>query len=643
MPESQKQLVERIKQAQNVLVTVSKNPSVDQLAAAIGLTLALNHIGKHGTAVFSGQVPSTLEFLRPEETLEKNTDSLRDFIIALDKSKADKLRYKVEDNVVRIFITPYRASISDKDLQFSQGDFNVEVVIALGVDNQQDLDEAITAHGRILHDATVATVNTHAGSELGSIGWFDEQASSLSEMVVGLIGELDKKALDNQMATALLTGIVAATERFRNEKTSPRTMSVSAELMGVGADQQLVASKLEAPATEPASSAEDNQSQPDEKRSSLPDSKPPTDPGTLEIEHSKQKKDTLDKVSEDKPAPVEEPESALDPTMPLDDMPKEEPGPQVRVDESGQLITEQPLGEEGSGPDHLLPKIGPVHGTPTQEFAPPVNIEAGLPVDAEDSQVQAEDTDTLTANTHPESFDPPTEQLVRPEVNTPVLEHDAPTQAQPILPSASMSDAPADMAQSQQAPLEQSLPPLPPTQNSENIALPQENGTPSFVPTETLQDLEEALDSPHLDAAPETSDLDSARDAVQAALNGAGPSDTQAPITALNAQPFGDPIRSDAPATTTLPVAPLPNAGFNEPTPGNTPADNTLDMPLPSFGGGQSGTIPANPLIPSAQGGIPAAPSVFPGAPQPAATNPGNSGTPPPPPVPPPPILPPVQ
>ena len=35
--------------------------------------------------VRSGSVPSTLEFLQPEDTLEQNTDSLRDFIISLDK------------------------------------------------------------------------------------------------------------------------------------------------------------------------------------------------------------------------------------------------------------------------------------------------------------------------------------------------------------------------------------------------------------------------------------------------------------------------------------------------------------------------------------------------------------------------------
>src|SRR5206468_10962115 len=116
MDDVKRQIIDRLQNANNILVTVSANPSVDQLAACIGLTLLLNKMNKHATAVFSGKVPSTIEFLKPEETIETNTDSLRDFIISLDKSKADKLRYKVEDEVVKIFITPYKASISEKDL-----------------------------------------------------------------------------------------------------------------------------------------------------------------------------------------------------------------------------------------------------------------------------------------------------------------------------------------------------------------------------------------------------------------------------------------------------------------------------------------------------------------------------------------------
>src|SRR5690348_15156068 len=140
MDDVKQQVADRLKQANNILVTVKTNPSIDLLAACLGLSLILDKIGKHATAVFSGDVPSAMEFLKPEETLEKSPNSLRDFIISLDKSKADKLRYKVEDKVVRIFITPFKAGLSQEDLEFSQGDFNIDLLVALGVREQAELD-----------------------------------------------------------------------------------------------------------------------------------------------------------------------------------------------------------------------------------------------------------------------------------------------------------------------------------------------------------------------------------------------------------------------------------------------------------------------------------------------------------------------
>lgn len=250
---AKQQIVERVKQANNILVTVSSDPSVDQLAACIGVTLLLNKMDKHATAVFSGKVPSMLEFLQPEKTIESNTDSLRDFIISLDKAKADKLRYKVEDQFVRIYITPYKTSISEKDLVFSEGDFNVEVVLALGVKDKGQLDAAISQHGRILHDATVVSVNSgqEKAAGIGQLNWQDPAASSLCEMLVSISEAFGTGLIDNQMATAFLTGIVAETERFSNPKTSPKVMTMSAQLMAAGANQQLIVSKLEPPEPPP--------------------------------------------------------------------------------------------------------------------------------------------------------------------------------------------------------------------------------------------------------------------------------------------------------------------------------------------------------------------------------------------------------
>ena len=247
---AKQQVVEKIKEASKILVTVSNSPSVDALSAALGLTLLFDKQEKYATAIFSGETPPAIAFLEPEKTFDETTDSLRDFIIALNKEKADHLRYKVEGDSVKIFITPYKTTISKDDLEFSQGDYNVELVIALGVDSQDNLDQAMEDHGQILHDATVITVSAgDQTSNLGGIDWHDANASSLSEMIAGLAEALkeDKKKplIDAPIATALLTGIVSETDRFSNEHTTSKAMTVAAQLMTAGADQQLIATELQ--------------------------------------------------------------------------------------------------------------------------------------------------------------------------------------------------------------------------------------------------------------------------------------------------------------------------------------------------------------------------------------------------------------
>lgn len=245
---SKKQIIQNIKDKKSVLVTVSNNPTLDELSAALGLTIFLNKLDKHATAIVSGEIPSALDFLDPEKTFEATADSLRDFIIALDKEKADHLRYKLDGDVVKIFITPYRNTITQDDLEFSQGDYNVELVLALNVADRDDLDRALAAHGKILHDATVMTLTVgDIKSGLGVTDWHEDKVSGVSEMVTEIVQSLKtaKADIDEQIATALLTGIVASTDRFSNELTSSKVMTMSAELMASGANQQLIASKLE--------------------------------------------------------------------------------------------------------------------------------------------------------------------------------------------------------------------------------------------------------------------------------------------------------------------------------------------------------------------------------------------------------------
>lgn len=335
MQDSKQEIIAILKKSNNVLVTVKKDPNVDELSAALGLTLALNKLGKHAAAVYSGQTPSTIEFLQPEDTFEKTTDSLRDFIISLDKAKADKLKYKVEDDIVKIFITPYRASISENDLEFSQGDFNVEAVVALGVKEQLDLDEAIRAHGRIFHDAKVITINNSEGADLGGISWVDVNASGMSELTADVARELGENVLDEQVATAFLTGIVASTDRFSNERTSANTMKTSAVLMAAGANQQLVATKLTvAPtAADLPDDTSEQASSPDAEVDAVPDVDIAAD-GSLKITHQGSSEPTraaeVDASEEQSPAPETSAQATDEPE-------RSEPTPEPTTDESDEL------------------------------------------------------------------------------------------------------------------------------------------------------------------------------------------------------------------------------------------------------------------------------------------------------------------
>ena len=237
-------VVEKIKASENILIALSKNPNIDEISAALGLAMILDTMRKHVTAIFSGQVPNVLQFLKPEETFEKTTNSLQDFIIALSKDKVDHISYKIEGDFVKVYVTPYKATIGQADLSMSHGDYNVDLVICFNVISGDEIDPALSEYGRIMHDATAINLTVDTPGRFAELEWQDSNVSSISEMIVGLADRLGLASFSEQVATALLTGIVASTDHFSNPRTSSNTMSIASKLMSFGANQQLISSQI---------------------------------------------------------------------------------------------------------------------------------------------------------------------------------------------------------------------------------------------------------------------------------------------------------------------------------------------------------------------------------------------------------------
>lgn len=360
------EVVRRIGEAHNVLIALSSDPSVDEMAAAIGLSLFLDKLGKRATAIYSGATPNALEFLKPEETFESTADALQDFVIALNKDKADHLRYKLDGDFVKIYITPYKARISEEDLEYSYGDFNVDLVLALDVANGVDLDSALREHGRIMHDATIVNITTGNPGKFGEIEWSDKKASSVSEMIAKLLYSVNGATIEKEEATAFLTGIVAATNRFSNAGTTSETMKLSSRLMESGANQQLISKNI----TPDVENEMINMLSMDKKAS-----KNDNDPTKLDVEHGNE--EGVDE-SKEVDTTVTEKSSTL-----LDDLKAAEASLAQAGDETVPETANEPLKiDDAQGNNEELPKLEVPEGIEEEAAAmasgnvvePPVNM-----------------------------------------------------------------------------------------------------------------------------------------------------------------------------------------------------------------------------------------------------------------------------
>ena len=408
LPEVQKTVIEQVKELHNVLIALSSNPSVDELAATIGITIYLDKIGKRATAIYSGETPNALEFLKPEDTFDHSADVLQDFVIALNKDKADHLRYKLDGDFVRIYITPYRAKITADDLEYSYGDYNVDLVLALDVANGVDLDEALREHGRIMHDAVVVDVTTGNPGKLGEIQWTDKNASSVSEMLAGMIYNMDGEPIGEDEATAFLTGIVAATNRFSSASTTPTTMEIASRLMQAGARHQLISKNITAEVNNELYQTSQGKKKVDakveddgDKNKKDEDERIPDEEMSVreaEKENDKEtetnegdKKEQLAEETVNAEEPEEEKVEKIEPNVgPIDAV-----GPIGGGETVGPMDAVGPIGAEGTaGPVSIteqmdnaesMETVGPVESADSMETVGSVDTEAALAEEAGDS------------------------------------------------------------------------------------------------------------------------------------------------------------------------------------------------------------------------------------------------------------------
>ncbi len=240
------QASEAVRQARTILVATGAHPSNDQVAAVIALTSILRKFDKKVTAIISDQIPPALSFLSGE-TLDRSLSGQRDFILKVDLKKAevDSLKYTIEDGKLNVHITPLKGGFAPSDVTFAYGAYKYDLAIVLGVATRARMDRVFTDNPQIMAEVPIVNFDFHRSNEnYGAINLIDGNAASLCEMLVALSESLQTGLIDEPIATALLTGIIASTDRFTAIHTTPKSLTVAAQMMAAGAKQQLIVQNL---------------------------------------------------------------------------------------------------------------------------------------------------------------------------------------------------------------------------------------------------------------------------------------------------------------------------------------------------------------------------------------------------------------
>ena len=240
------QTSEAIRQAETILILTGQHPSVDQVAAVTALGAILSKFGKKPSAVISDALPASVSVL-DTSNIDRNMSGMRDFILKLDVSKAevDKLRYEVEDGKLNIYISPFKGGFAPSDVTFDYGNFDYDLAIILGVPTRARIDRLYEQQAQMFEKIPVINLDFHRSNEnYGAVNLIEPNASSLCEMLVALAESLQGGIIDGEIATSLLTGIMASTDRFTASHTTSKSLTVAAQMMAAGARQQAVVRSL---------------------------------------------------------------------------------------------------------------------------------------------------------------------------------------------------------------------------------------------------------------------------------------------------------------------------------------------------------------------------------------------------------------
>ena len=244
----QQPALEHIKRAKHILIASCEQATPDTMAGAVACYLFLKQLGK-STDVFIPDLnlEHVPNFLPARADIKNAVGPLRALKIYLDVSQTpvNELMYDVRNNQLEITVQPKNGEWKKQDVKANHGQDYYDLIIALDCPDQSALGDWAQQHADFIYRTTVINIDcTATNLHWGQINLVDLNMVCTCEVLSHLFERWDSRALNADLATALLAGILAKTKSFRTPNITPRTLNTAAQLISRGARREEIAHGL---------------------------------------------------------------------------------------------------------------------------------------------------------------------------------------------------------------------------------------------------------------------------------------------------------------------------------------------------------------------------------------------------------------
>ena len=238
-------LRDAITKSNTIGIAVGPNPNLDQMAAALSLSMLLKEANK--TAVVASPTDPIVEIsnLVGIDKVQKNLGgggggSAGDLIVSFPylEGEIEKVSYTLENGFLNIIVkaSEQGLSFSEKDVQYKRGGSAggpLDLLFVVGAQSLNDISSVVNQQN--LQNAQIVNIdNKDTNQGFGTIVLVSPQALSLSELIGDIALSLGFK-VERDAAQNMMSGLITATQNFQNPRTSSLAFEVASYLMRRGA------------------------------------------------------------------------------------------------------------------------------------------------------------------------------------------------------------------------------------------------------------------------------------------------------------------------------------------------------------------------------------------------------------------------